>query len=123
MIRFELSKRARQDLAEIHAYILSTSGENRADAVIREILRNVVLLIDFPGAGPRRDELSRGLRSLPVHSHLIFYRLRKWGVWISRASFMEPGIWTPFSSRLDGGGDVAGVEYADFYVDRRAPGN
>src|SRR5439155_7071678 len=84
MIRFELSKRARQDLAETHAYIASTSGEVRADAVVREILKNVSLLMDFPGAGPRRDELGRGLRSLPVHSYLIFYRVRKGGVLVAR---------------------------------------
>ncbi len=84
MIRFDLSKRARQDLAEIHAYVSSTASEARADAVDREILKNIILLMDFPGAGPRRDEFGRGLRSLPVHSYLIFYRIRKGGVLVAR---------------------------------------
>lgn len=42
------------------------------------------VLIDFPEAGRRRDDLASGVRSLSVEGYLLFYRLTEDGVVLDR---------------------------------------
>jgi plasmid stabilization system protein ParE len=84
MNRFDLCRRARRDLALIHEYIQIQQSEERADAVIREILATILSLTHFSGRGTRRDELQRGLLSYSACNFLIFYRIKRWGVQVSR---------------------------------------
>jgi toxin ParE1/3/4 len=67
-------RQALTDLLEIWDHIAAKSDEARATAYIRKIRQKIEALAEQPGMGRSRDELSEGLRSLPVASHLIFYR-------------------------------------------------
>jgi toxin ParE1/3/4 len=41
-------------------------------------------LAQFPGVGPAREELAAGLRSCPLGSYVIFYRVVKGGIEVAR---------------------------------------
>ncbi|HET7078497.1 MAG TPA: type II toxin-antitoxin system RelE/ParE family toxin [Chloroflexia bacterium] len=74
MARIIRHRRALTDLLEIWGHIAAESGEARATAYLRKIRQKIEVLAEQPGMGRSRDELSEGLRSLPVASHMIFYR-------------------------------------------------
>jgi toxin ParE1/3/4 len=84
MSLFRLTKLAQKDLDEIFAYVGENSGEVRATQLIRDIASRFPMLGDFPGSGRSRDDLSPGLRSVPVHKYLIFHRKYLGGVRIIR---------------------------------------
>ena len=73
MAHLRVSRKARRDLVEIFAYI----AEDNLDAARRT---NAKLVATFgtiakqPGAGRERPELDVGIYSLPVGSHVIYYR-------------------------------------------------
>lgn len=60
--RVVLSPRAEQHAAEIHAYILEDSGEQRADTVVGRLLGACHDLELFPLRGNQRDDIRPGLR-------------------------------------------------------------
>jgi len=99
MKRFDLCKQARKDLRDIHVYIFTQSGEERADMVVREILSKVLMLSQSSSSGTRRNELQRGLHSFPVCSYLIFYRIRPWGIQVSRIIHGARDLPTIFSKK------------------------
>lgn len=81
--RLIVARQARQDLMEIWEFIASDSI--RAADSIEELFQQEFLAIQHhPGLGPRREELQPGVRSLPVGSYLIFYRVRRYSVQILR---------------------------------------
>jgi toxin ParE1/3/4 len=84
MSSFRLSVLARQDLQNVSVYVSEQSGEERARGLVRDIVSEFPKLSDFPGMGPARPELSRGLHSLPVAGYIIFYRRYLDGVRIVR---------------------------------------
>jgi toxin ParE1/3/4 len=60
--RVVLSPRAEQHAAEIHAYILENSGEQRADTVVGRLLGACHDLELFPLRGNQRNDIRPGLR-------------------------------------------------------------
>lgn len=80
-----VGRRAQADLNEIHEYLYRASGsEAVADRVISEIAERFLLLSRWPRIGRLRTDLRAGLRSYPVGSHLIFYRVTRVDVVIVR---------------------------------------
>lgn len=78
-----LSGRARADLHEIWLYIASDTPE-AADRFIQRLLATCRKLASSPSIGRAREELARGIRSFPVGSHVIFYRVSKSGIEVVR---------------------------------------
>ncbi len=74
MKRVRLSKLAEADLDEIWLYVAADGGVDVANRLIDDITDRIVLLGTQPNAGRLRDELAVGLRSFPVHRHIIYYR-------------------------------------------------
>ena len=71
-----LSSRARADLDEIWHHIVTEGGsESAADRIVDLITFRFLLLTEWPRLGRARNELRRGLRSLPVGDYVIFYRV------------------------------------------------
>ncbi len=80
---YRLTRRARQDVANIWKYI-ADDNERAADSFVDLLTRQFALLADNPYAGRRRDDLRPGYRSFPVREYLIFYRIAEPGVRILR---------------------------------------
>jgi toxin ParE1/3/4 len=70
---------AEVDLLEIWLYIAADSPA-AADRLLSSIDDTCRLLARFPKMGRRRDDLSKGLRSLPEGNYVIFYRPIKAGI-------------------------------------------
>ena len=70
---------ARRDLLEIWDYFVSVASPEIADNLLREIQSTAGrLLIEPRSFAVRRDlmpDLPGGLRSVPVHPYMIFYRI------------------------------------------------
>jgi toxin ParE1/3/4 len=76
MTLVRISGAAADDLDEIWFYIASDSPLN-ADRFLDELVTSVTELLSVaPLAGRAREEFGTGLRSLPFHDYLIFYRVR-----------------------------------------------
>ena len=71
------SPEAEQDVLDIWRHLATVASATIADNHLRDIDRAVSMLIDWSLAGRARDELVPGLRSVPVHPSIIFYRVRK----------------------------------------------
>ena len=73
-MRLRIRPEARQDLREIGDYI---ARDDRAAArrFVRLLRDKCALLADNPCIGRKRPELRPGLRSFPVQSYVIFYRV------------------------------------------------
>ena len=69
------SPEARSDLEEIWSYYAQVAGRATADNIARNIGRACIMLEEHPLAGRARDELRRGLRSITVRPHVVFYRI------------------------------------------------
>ena len=67
---------ARQDLREIWRYYARIASPEIADSIVRDIAGGAERLTGNPLPGRTRNELCQGLRSLLVHPHTLFYRLR-----------------------------------------------
>lgn len=72
-LRLVISTSAKQDLVEIWTYIAQDSPRH-ADDFVDLLYEKCQLIADSPNIGRSRNELSAGLRSLPVARYLIFYR-------------------------------------------------
>ncbi|MEI9965021.1 MAG: type II toxin-antitoxin system RelE/ParE family toxin [Caulobacteraceae bacterium] len=55
-----------------------------ADRLIERLLERSRSLLDQPQKAPLRDDLSPGLRALPVGDHIVFYVERDEGIRIVR---------------------------------------
>ena len=72
-----LSRRAKAELDEIWSYIATESGSLEiADSAIEAITDTFLQLSKHPHLGRQRDDIRLGLRSLPVGSYVIVYRLQ-----------------------------------------------
>ncbi|MBK9216718.1 MAG: type II toxin-antitoxin system RelE/ParE family toxin [Chloracidobacterium sp.] len=83
MARYIVSSEAEQDITEIVLFI----AEENVDAAIglKDRFHKVFdVLVDNPRAGRERDELAEGLRSFPVGSYIVFYRLWAGDIAIAR---------------------------------------
>jgi toxin ParE1/3/4 len=82
-LKVRVSRLATQDLDEIWLYI---AQENlaAADKFVDSLTDSFPPLASFPRLGRSREDLGPGLRSFPVKSCLVVYRLRKDAVEIVR---------------------------------------
>lgn len=83
MSQFQVSANARSDLEEIWVYIAQDNLQ-AADGLMRAIVSRFSLLASMPDLGRSREELARGLRSLPLGNYVIFYRKLSDGVAVVR---------------------------------------
>ncbi len=74
---------ANRDLLEIGLHIAQESPR-AADKILTTIGQKCEMLAHSPRLGRKRDELAHGLRSFPVGSYVIFYRVAHNGVEIIR---------------------------------------
>lgn len=77
------TSRANRDLVEIGLHIAQDSPR-AAGRVLTAIDRKCKMLARSPKLGRRREELSPGMRSFPVGSYVVFYRVMHGGVEIIR---------------------------------------
>ncbi|NTW83376.1 MAG: type II toxin-antitoxin system RelE/ParE family toxin [Chlorobiaceae bacterium] len=71
------------DLAEIWSYI-AVESEKRADALIDTFDWKFKEIAECPVTGKNRDELYRGLMSLPIGRHIVFYLIIPEGIEVIR---------------------------------------
>lgn len=75
MSGYVVTPRAQADLDRIYAYSVETWGEARARLYIEALVSRFAWLTAQPTLGRTRDEISRGYRSFPQGSHVIFYMI------------------------------------------------
>jgi toxin ParE1/3/4 len=80
---YRLADEAVRDLNDIWDYI-GADNPLAADAFISRLLRTCLLLAQSPRMGRAREDLAAGLRSHPVGSYLILYRVRTSAIEIVR---------------------------------------
>jgi toxin ParE1/3/4 len=75
--KYELvwSLESEQDLLDIWDYSARTWSLETADKHLEAIHASAERLARWPFSGRARDEVRRGLRSLVVYPHVIFYRV------------------------------------------------
>ncbi|MEM9927060.1 MAG: type II toxin-antitoxin system RelE/ParE family toxin [Cyanobacteria bacterium P01_D01_bin.50] len=83
MNRFKISQGAAKDLEDIWSYI-ATNNTRAADNLFDKLREKFAQLAKFPQMGKRREDLAIYLRSFPVGSYLIFYRIIDEGIEIVR---------------------------------------
>ena len=71
-------------MRDLWHYLAETSREASADAFSGKIWDKLEALAAQPGIGHLRPELGSDIRSLPVGSHLIFYRPIRGGIRVIR---------------------------------------
>jgi len=79
----EISPRAIEDIAEIHAYVATDSPRN-ALQIVDEIFSRCEWLAQSGKAGRPRSEIRAGLRGWPLHSWIIFYLPTRAGIRVVR---------------------------------------
>lgn len=66
---------AKADLKEIYQYGLRQWGPAKSDSYLDTLKGKLWSLIEQPLMGIERPGLLGGIRSLPVESHILFYRV------------------------------------------------
>ena len=69
------SPEAETDLIDIWHYGASEHSPGDADQHLREIHTACARLADWPNSGRARPEVARGLRSVSLPPHVVFYRV------------------------------------------------
>jgi toxin ParE1/3/4 len=83
-MRLLISQAARADIDEIWVHTATEWSIEAANRFRESLSRIFSLLRRNPFAGRSRDELSSGLRSLPVGKYLVFYRVESDAVRVVR---------------------------------------
>lgn len=84
MPSFRTSTLARADIRDIAAYTIHRWDEAQADEYLGALEAFCQRLADGQGVGRACDEISPGLRRIDYVSHVVFYRLKPYGVRIVR---------------------------------------
>lgn len=71
-----LSPAAAADLRKIRQYTVEQWGLEQWLCYSDELDRRFEQLSENPALGPVRDEIRPGLRSVPMGSHIVWYRMR-----------------------------------------------
>lgn len=80
----EFTPAAMHDMADILEYV-SEESETRGLEILGALFRQANLLVESPWIGrSRHDDLGPGIRSIPVGSYLLFYRVKSDGVEVLR---------------------------------------
>jgi toxin ParE1/3/4 len=82
--RFELSERAKSDLAEIVHYSAGRWGTAQAEKYLDAIEARLDLLAKQPLLGRARENLTPGLFSFPIESHVAYYLRAAFGIVVVR---------------------------------------
>jgi toxin ParE1/3/4 len=93
-----ISPEAESDLLGIWHYIFQESNTQTADRLIESIIDGVFLVARHPFAGRLRNELRAGLRSFPIRSYVLFYRIDGENINILRVLHGQRDIETLFGS-------------------------
>ena len=75
MTDYILSPLASEDIIAIWSHTLTEWGEKQADCYIQELDFCFERLVANPRLGRERQDIKNGYRSVPVGSHLVFYRI------------------------------------------------
>jgi toxin ParE1/3/4 len=78
------SPEAEHDLLDIWSYLAEQASNEVADRQLREIDVACRMLVRHPLKGRARDELVTGIRSLLIHTYIVFYRVTDTAVQIVR---------------------------------------
>jgi toxin ParE1/3/4 len=78
------SQAAEKDLLDIWAYVANDGTAGVADKQLLEIDRVCFALGAWPEYGKARDDVRKGLRSVSVSRHVVFYRVTKTAIEIVR---------------------------------------
>ncbi|WP_049630402.1 type II toxin-antitoxin system RelE/ParE family toxin [Cellvibrio sp. pealriver] len=79
-----ISPATKEDLKEIYQYGLRQWGQAQSDSYLENLKEKFWSLTEQPLVGTERPELLSGIRSLPIESHLLFYRVTASSVEIIR---------------------------------------
>jgi|SRR5262245_22952850 len=80
-----LAPRAEADLEELAFYVFVETGNLEiANRLVDSITERFALLGTHPNAGRRRDDLRPGIRSFPVGSYVVLYRIEGDDVLVQR---------------------------------------
>jgi len=74
-LKVELSVAAEEDLLAAWNYI-SHDDMDAADALLDRVAEVCRKLSEWPDLGRERPELGRDMRSFPVETHVVYYRVR-----------------------------------------------
>lgn len=75
---------AQADLKDIYQYGLRQWGQAQSEAYLEILKVKLWSLTEQPLMGTERPELLAGMRSLPIESHILFYRVTTTNVEIIR---------------------------------------
>lgn len=81
---YQLSLAAEDDLRLIFDYTEQEFGVAQAVVYLEGIEKLLLQLQSNPYQGRNRKEICEGLRSIPIQSHIIFYRFLPGCVWVVR---------------------------------------
>ena len=82
-MNYELTQRAHCDLEEVDDYLARRDAKAARDLIVRTV-EVFELLAEHPEIGRRRPELKTGLRSFPIGSYVVYYRVAERRVQILR---------------------------------------
>lgn len=72
-----LSQKAQEDIEATYNFGFRKFGKEQALHYLMGMRSHFELLLKNPEIGKQRDEIKKGLYSIPYASHLIFYRFLK----------------------------------------------
>jgi toxin ParE1/3/4 len=72
---FRLTSLAIADMEQISEYIATQSSFAQSDRFLRRVDQKFSRIAQFPNLGKIRDDVRPGLRSFPLDSYLIVYRV------------------------------------------------
>jgi toxin ParE1/3/4 len=75
--KLAISPAAKSDLTNIYRYGLTTWGAAQSFSYLTKLKTEIWRLVDYPMIGADRSRLLPNLRSLPVGSHILFYRFER----------------------------------------------
>ena len=84
MTKYQLSKKADNDLAEIFIYSFQNFGEAKARAYLLSLHECLTLLAEQPGIGRKIDHIRQGYLRHEHISHAIFYKIKDDGIFVVR---------------------------------------
>lgn len=75
MGRYQITKRAVQDLADIWNYTYDKWSERQADSYYDQLNKAFESIASYPEQGRNYDGIRRDLYGFKVNRHIIFYRI------------------------------------------------
>jgi toxin ParE1/3/4 len=75
-MKYEISKKAKEDLQSIWSYSVITWSVEQADRYLDLIRSEIENLTKFPLSGKDFEFIGNSYRATKIKSHLIFYRIK-----------------------------------------------